>query len=393
MTIADRQKAIMAKSSLIRQMFEKGAQLKAEIGAANVFDFSLGNPNLSPPAEFLKSLEHMVGNEAPGVHGYMPNAGFMETRSAVARFVAQDQQVPITAEEIVMTCGASGGLNIIFHSLLNSGEEVIVPTPCFMEYDFYAANAGGVLKKVPTRADFSLSLDDIEAALGPNTKIVLLNSPNNPTGTVYSADELTALGDMLRRAGAKYGRTLYLVSDEPYRRIIYEGVEVPSIFHHYAESIVATSFSKDLSIPGERIGYVAVNPQLAAKTDLMNALILTNRTLGFVNAPALMQRALPEALNARVDMAAYARKRDLLCRGLSACGYRFIPPAGTFYLFPQSPLVDDRAFVELLQEHHIIAVPGSAFGCPGYFRLAFCVADETITRAIPGFSAAILRRP
>jgi aspartate aminotransferase len=391
MTIADRQKAIMAKSSLIRQMFEKGAKLKAEIGAENVFDFSLGNPNLSPPSEFLKALALTVHNEAPGVHGYMPNAGYLETRRAVAAFVSHDQQVSITAEEIVMTCGAAGGLNIIFHSLLNPGEEVIVPIPYFMEYDFYTDNAGGVLRKVPTRADFSLSLNDIEQAIGPTTKIVLLNSPNNPTGSVYSAEELAALGDVLRRAGNKFGRTIYLVSDEPYRRIVYQGVQVPSIFHHYTESIVSTSFSKDLSIPGERIGYVAVHPQLTARADLLNALIMTNRTLGFVNAPALMQRAVPAALNARVDMAAYARKRDLLCQGLAACGYQFSPPAGTFYLFPKSPLVDDRAFVALLQEQYIVAVPGSAFGCPGYFRLAFCVADETITRAIPGFSAAILR--
>ena len=391
MTIADRQKAIMSKSSLIRQMFEKGARLKAEIGAENVFDFSLGNPNLPPPAEFLKALVRTARNEAPGVHGYMPNAGYAETRSAVARFVARDQQVAISADEIVMTCGAAGGLNIIFHSLLDPGDEVIVPIPYFMEYDFYAANAGGVLKKVPTRADFSLSLNDIEQAIGPRTKIVLLNSPNNPTGQVYAADELRALSEVLRQAGHQYGRTIYLVSDEPYRRIVYEGVAVPSIFHHYTESIFTTSFSKDLSIPGERIGYVAVHPRLAAKADLLNALVLTNRTLGFVNAPALMQRVLPEALSASVDMAAYARKRDLLCQGLAACGYQFVPPAGTFYLFPKSPMADDRAFVELLQEQHIIAVPGSAFGCPGHFRLAFCVTDETITRAIPGFSAAILR--
>ncbi len=391
MSIAERQKAIMAKSSLIRQMFEKGARLKAEIGAENVFDFSLGNPNLPPPAQFLKALARITHDEAPGVHGYMPNAGYLSTRRAVAEFVARDQQVPLQADDIVMTCGAAGGLNIIFRSLLDPGDEVVVPLPYFMEYDFYAANAGGVLKKVPTRSDFSLSLNDIEQAIGPHTKIVLLNSPNNPTGRVYTAGELSELGELLRRASRKYSRTIYLVSDEPYRRIVYAGVEVPSIFRFYEESVLTTSFSKDLSIPGERIGYVAVHPSLSVKADLLNALVLTNRTLGFVNAPALMQRVLPEALNASVDMTAYARKRDLLCQGLKACGYQFVPPDGTFYLFPRSPIADDRAFVEVLQENHIIAVPGSAFGCAGHFRLAFCVADETITRAIPGFSAAILR--
>ncbi len=389
MSIADSVKSIVSKSSLIRQMFEKGAQLKAEHGAENVFDFSIGNPNLAPPAEFKKELVRVAADETPGIHGYMPNTGYLETRQAVADFVSKDQDVQLSAEDIVMTCGAAGGLNVIFRSLLNPGEEVIVPTPYFVEYGFYTANANGILKCVATESDFSLSIENIADALTPETKIVLINSPNNPTGQIYTKENLDELGALLRRASKDFGHTIYLVADDPYRRIVYDGVEVPNIFHHYTESIVTTSFSKDLSIPGERIGYIAVNPEATYKQDILNAMALINRTLGFVNAPALMQRVLPRVIHTQVDMQEYARKRKLLCEGLAEFGYEFITPPGTFYLFPKSPIQDDMTFVAALQEQLIIAVPGIAFGGPGYFRLAFCVDDATITKAMPGFEKAI----
>ncbi|MCP4748283.1 MAG: pyridoxal phosphate-dependent aminotransferase [Desulfobacteraceae bacterium] len=391
MSIADNLKAIMSKSSLIREMFEKGARLKQQHGPENVYDFSIGNPNLPPPAAFLEGLTKVAAIHDQGVHGYMPNTGYLETRQAVADFVNRDQGVELCPDDIIMTCGAAGGLNVIFRSLLNPGEEVIVPSPYFVEYDFYAANANAVLKKAPAKADFSLSISGIESALNPKTKIVLINSPNNPTGQVYSAESLKRLGNLLEKASREFNKTIYLVSDEPYRRIAYQGVEVPSIFSFYKDSIFTTSFSKDLSIPGERIGYIATNPDLTYRQDVLNAMALSNRTLGFVNAPALMQRVLPLCLNASVDMQAYTRKRDLLCQGLSSCGYEFLPPAGTFYVFAKSPIKDDLAFVEALQEERIIAVPGSAFGCPGFFRLAFCVKDDTITRSIPGFRTACQR--
>ena len=318
MSIANSVKAIVSRSSLIRQMFEKGARLKAEHGAENVFDFSIGNPNLAPPATFKQELVRAAADESPGIHGYMPNTGYPETRRAVAEFVSEDQKISLTEQDIVMTCGAAGGLNVIFRSLLNPGEEVLVPAPYFVEYGFYAANANATLKSVPTNPDFSLSIPRIAEALTPATKIVLINSPNNPTGQIYSEQELDELGALLDKAAKQFGHTLYLVADEPYRRIVYDGAPVPSIFNHYKESILTTSFSKDLSIPGERIGYIAVHPDATHRNDILDAMALVNRTLGFVNAPALMQRVLPKVIRSRVDMDVYARNRQQLCDGLAA---------------------------------------------------------------------------
>ncbi len=389
MSIADNIKSIMSKSSLIREMFEKGARLKAEHGAGNVYDFSIGNPNLPPPPEFTRELIRTAAFSETGVHGYMPNTGYPETRRAVADFVSRDQDVDLTAGEIIMTCGAAGALNVIFRSVLNPGDEVIVPAPYFVEYGFYAANAGGVLKTVPTLPDFNLDLNAIAGAITPRTKVVLINSPNNPTGQLYPAESLQRLGDLLCKAGEQHNHTIYLVSDEPYRRIVYDGIRVPGILACYNESIAVTSFSKDLSIPGERIGYLAVHPSATHKADLLNAMALNNRTLGFVNAPALMQRIIPKVLDASVDMSAYAYNRSLLTDGLAQCGYEFITPPGTFYLFPKSPVEDDMAFVAALQDERIITVPGSAFGGPGFFRIAFCVSAKTIENALPGFERVI----
>jgi aspartate aminotransferase len=385
MTISKKIQAVIEKSSWIRKMFEEGARLKALHGAKNVFDFSLGNPNVRPPAAFESALKELITSGEAADHGYMPNTGYPHVRQAVAAAVGKDQEADLTGDEIIMTCGAAGGLNVTFKSLLDPGEEVITPAPYFVEYNTYVDNHGGVLRTVPTRSDFTLDLDALRGAVTDRTKAVLINSPNNPTGQIYSAESLKALGEMMAAEGRRRGRTIYLISDEPYRKIVYDGNRTPSIFTAYPDSIVCSSYSKDLSIPGERIGYIAVNPAATFKQSLLGAMALTNRTLGFVNAPALMQRVVARMEGMSVDVSEYARKRRLLCDGLAECGYKFTTPPGAFYLFPKSPIPDDVAFVQQLQEERILVVPGSGFGGPGHFRISYCVDDDTIVRAMPGF--------
>lgn len=389
MTIAKHISAVLTKSSWIRRMFEEGARLRAAHGAENVFDFSLGNPNLHPPAQFRAALQHAVASAESEGHGYMPNNGYPHVRRSVAEYLSAEQQVSVTADEIVMTCGAAGALNIILKAILDPEDEVITPAPCFVEYGFYAENHGGSLKTVSSKPDFTLDVDAISAAITPRTRAVLINSPNNPTGQVYSRESIVQLGDLLKEKGKELNRVLYLISDEPYRKIVYDGREIPSVFACYAESIVATSYSKDISIPGERIGFAAVNPAASYRGDLLAGMTLANRILGFVNAPALMQRVIPAIQGACVNVSDYARKRDLLCDGLSGCGYEFVLPAGAFYLFPRTPDPDDVKFVQALQKELILTVPGSGFAGPGHFRIAFCVDDETIRNAIPGFRRAM----
>ncbi len=389
MTIAKKIETVLVKSSWIRKMFEEGARLKAEYGEDNVFDFSLGNPNLDPPVSFRAALKERAMTYTGGDHGYMPNAGYPYVREAVAAYLSEEQQVSITADEVIMTCGAAGGLNVILKTLLDPGDEVITPAPGFVEYVFYADNHGGVLKTVSTHPDFTLNTAAISDAVTERTKAVLINSPNNPTGQVYSAESLRELGSILENKGYALNRIIYLISDEPYRKIVYEDTNVPSIFEFYSESILTTSYSKDISIPGERIGYIAVHPQASFKKDLLNGMAFSNRVLGFVNAPALMQHVVASLQGESVDVSAYARKRDLLCDGLAEYGYEFVKPAGAFYLFARSPIEDDVKFVRRLLEENILAVPGSGFNGPGHFRLAFCVDDKTIINAMPGFKRAM----
>ncbi len=391
MTIASRISTIMTKSSWIRKMFEEGARLKAEYGAENVFDFSLGNPNLPPPEKFNQVLRRAVEEEGPGAHGYMPQAGFPQVCRSIADYLSKEQQVDVSASEVIMTCGAAGALNVIFKAILDPEDEVIVPTPCFVEYLFYVENHSGKLKMVPSAPDFTLDLEAVEEAIGPRTKAVLINSPNNPTGQIYSAQSLARLGELLESAGRKFGRTIYLISDEPYRKIIYDDARVPSILKAYKESIIATSYSKDLSIPGERIGFAAICPEATYKQDVIGAMTLTNRILGFVNAPALMQRVVAGLQGVSVDISVYKRKRDLLCQGLAEAGYEFVTPPGAFYLFPKSPIEDDVKFVKALQEERILVVPGSGFAGPGHFRIAFCVDDQTIVNSMEGFKKVLAR--
>lgn len=387
MPIAEKIRDFIGRASWIRRMFEEGRQLKAIYGAENVFDFSLGNPSLEPPPEFTKALIEAAQDNPPGCHVYMPNAGYPETCHAIAEYVSQEQGIKVPPNNVMMTCGAAGALNVIFKTLLNSGEEAILLTPYFAEYYFYVDNSGEKPVLVPTADDFSIDVAAVEQAMTPNTRAVLINSPNNPSGKVYSADNLKALADLLSRKSREYGKPVYLISDEPYKKIVYDGVKVPPIFSLYPNSFIADSYSKSLSLAGERIGYLVAHPEIEKVEEIMGGFILCNRILGFVNAPALMQRVIPKVMGMVCDVNEYKRKRDLLCDGLADCGYQFYKPEGAFYLFPRSLMEDDLQFVRELQKERILTVPGSGFGTPGYFRISYCVADETIMRAMEGFKA------
>ena len=385
MSVSSKIRTSIQKSSWVRKMFEEGTDRKKKYGPENVFDFSLGNPNLEPPAKFGEILRELTSNNESGMHRYMPNAGFVKTREAVAHYLGGINDLSFGFEDIVMTAGAAGAINVVLKTILNPGDEVIIPAPYFMEYNFYVDNYGGITKTVTTNPDFSLDLSAIERDINSNTKAVLINNPNNPTGKVYREEELIQLGELLERYSKRHGEPIYLISDEPYSKIIYNGLKFSSIFNVYKESFVVTSFSKDISLPGERIGYIAVHPHMADKDIIIEGLGMCNRILGFVNAPALMQRMIPFLLEDSVDMGLYRQKRDLLCAGLDSAGYRFAMPEGTFYLFPETPIPDDVEFVRSLQEENILTVPGAGFRGPGYFRIAFCVENDTIERALPGF--------
>jgi aspartate aminotransferase len=327
--------------------------------------------------------------EIAGKHMYMPNAGYPETRAAVAAAVSAAKGVALSADQVVMTCGAGGALNAILKTILDPGEEVIVPSPFFVEYRFYVDNAGGEVRIVPTREDFSLDLEAIRGAITAKTKAVLINSPNNPTGKIYDEAAIRGLADLLTQAGRSLNREIYLISDEPYSEIVYDGAKVPSVLKAYPHCFIASSYSKSLSLPGERIGYIAVNPAIAGLAEVMGGLVLCNRILGFVNAPALMQRAVTVLQDVKVDVAMYRRKRDLLCDGLASVGYPVVKPEGAFYLFLPTPIPDDVRFAAALQERRILTVPGSGFFGPGHIRIAYCVDDETILGAIEGFGEVL----
>lgn len=391
MAVSEKMKLFAAKSSWIRKMFEEGARMKAAHGAKNVCDFSLGNPDAPPPAQYNEVIQEIIKDTSPGVHSYMPNGGYPWVREAIAGRMSAEQQIAISNGDMLMTCGAAGGLNIVLKAILNPGDEVIILAPYFVEYGFYIDNHGGVAKVVNTDEEFNLDLEAIEAAISEKTKAIIINSPNNPCGQVYSAEALWALGELLTLANDRLDNTIYLIADEPYRKIIYDGHEVPSIFTAYRNSIVVSSYSKDLSLPGERIGYLAVHPEIDEKASLLDALTLANRILGFVNAPALMQRVVAELQDASVDISLYAKRKELICTILSDAGYDFTPPKGAFYVFPKTPLADDVRFVALLLEEKILTVPGIGFGSPGHMRIAFCVPDEVIARSAEGFKRAIVK--
>jgi aspartate aminotransferase len=389
MAIAKKIHGFMTQSSFIRKMFEEGIRLKRQYGAENVFDFSLGNPNIAPPEAVKARLCELASADIPGKHMYMPNAGYPETRAAVAAEICESRGVALTADQIVMTCGAGGALNVILKTILDPGDEVIMPAPFFVEYRFYADNAGGVSVVIPPREDFSLDLAAIRQAVTEKTKAVLINSPNNPTGKVFDEASIRGLAALLIEKGRELKREIFLISDEPYSEIVYDGLKLPSVMKAYPHSFIASSYSKSLSLPGERIGYIAANPAMAGLGEVMEGLALCNRILGFVNAPSLMQRAIAGLQGVRVDVEAYRRKRDLLCDGLASVGYPVVKPEGAFYLFLTTPIADDVLFADALRKRRILTVPGSGFCGPGHIRIAYCVDDATILGAIEGFGEVL----
>ncbi len=391
MAISDSTRELMKSSSWVRAMFEVGIRLKREHGAENVFDFSLGNPDLDPPPEFHSEIRRIIDEYVPGTHGYMPNGGYPHVREAIARHVSAEYGVSMPGSNIIMSCGAGGALNVIFKSILNQGDTVVTCTPFFMEYRAYVANHGGELLLVDGKPDFDLDITGLESAIDKRTAAVIINMPNNPSGKLYPESTIRELGAMLKRKSADTGRTIYLVSDEPYRRIVYNEKPVPSIFRFYPESIVASSYSKELSIAGERIGWIAVGPDVSEAEELLSALVICTRILGFVNAPALMQRVVGRLPGHGVDITPYVRRKNLICGGLEKMGYEFTEPDGTFYLFPKAPGGDDMVFIQALQEELVLTVPGRGFGTPGYFRIAYCVDEGIIERALPAFERVIKR--
>ena len=366
----------------------RGIALKQQYGEDKVFDLSLGNPVVEPPPQFHQELRRLMESPIKGMHRYMPNAGYPETRDAVAAGLRAETGIPFSSGEIVMTCGAAGGLNVVLKTILNPDEEVVFFAPYFVEYGYYTDNHGGVPVIAPTDESFQPDLAALEGLITSRTKAVIINSPNNPSGAVYSPELLKGLGELLLRKEAQHGTEIFLISDEPYRRIIYDGLTYPQVFLQYENSIVVHSHAKDLALPGERIGYIAVNPAYEARAELVDGLTLCNRILGFVNAPALMQHAIRALQGVSVDATDYQRKRDYLYCRLTEMGYSIFKPQGAFYLFPRSPSEDDVAFVAELQRWNVLTVPGRGFGSPGYFRISYCLEDRVLEGAMEGFAEA-----
>lgn len=378
----------MKSASWIREMFERGRRLKAELGDENVFDFSLGNPNGIPPEAFFRALRDTAAETRPELHRYMPNAGFDETRAAVARFVAREYGIDIDGSGVLLTAGAAGGLNVAMRAICDPGDEVIVLAPYFPEYRFYIEHAGAMMVVVQTDEQFQPDAAAIEAAITPRTRAIIVNTPNNPSGAVFSESRCRELAAALLRKDS-VEQPIYVVTDDPYRRIVYDADRCPTPAAHYPRTIIVSSYSKDLSIPGERAGYVVVPPSVPERAALLGAMTMLNRTLGFVNMPAFMQRVVARCADACCDLEFYRGNRDLLCDALREYGYQLTTPGGALYAFPKTPGGDDVEFVEALLRHRILAVPGRGFGRPGHMRLSFCVDRATIQRALPGFKAAI----
>ena len=391
MAVAQEIKARMEAGSWIRRIFEEGAALQQKYGPENVFDLSIGNPVLDPPQRFYDELRALADDPLPGMHRYMPNAGYPETRTQVANQLSVETGLEFGADDVVMTCGAGGALNIVFKALLDPGDEVIVFAPHFPEYGSYVDNHGGSLVTVPAAEGFLPDLEAFEESITGRTKAILVCSPGNPTGVLYSPETLKGLAAVIAAKERELDREIFLVSDEPYRRLLYDGLEYPHVFQFHERTIVATSHSKDLGLAGERIGFVTVNPGYDAAAEVIDGLIYSIRVLGFVNAPALMQRVVARMQSATVDVPAYQRKRDFLYGKLTELGYEVTRPHGAFFMFPKSPCEDEIEFISELQKHRVLVVPGRGFGMPGYFRLSYSVSDETLEGSIPGFKAAIER--
>ena len=387
--IADKMKALVKNSSAIRAMFEEGKIMAAKYGAENVYDFSLGNPNVPAPVQVKEAIIEEAEREDPIVlHGYMSNAGYEDVRQAVAESINKKFDTAFSAKNIIMTVGAAGGLNVILKTLLNPGDEVIAIAPYFGEYNSYVSNFDGKLVVVsPNTETFQPNLTELEEKLTARTKAVIVNSPNNPTGVIYSEETIQAMAEILRKKQKEFGTDIYLISDEPYRELAYDGAEVPYLTKYYENAIIGYSFSKSLSLPGERIGYLVIPDEAADSEDVISAAGTATRILGCVNAPSLMQKAVAKCLDAQADVPYYDRNREDLYNGLKEMGFECIKPQGAFYLFMKSPVADEKVFCEAAKKQHILIVPGSSFACPGYVRIAYCVAHETIINSMPGFKA------
>ena len=385
--IADKMVGLVNNNSAIRMMFEEGKRLAAQYGAENVYEFSLGNPNVPAPASLNKAIKEILDEEeSTFVHGYMSNAGYEDVRETVAQSLNRRFGTSFTHNNIIMTVGAAGGLNSALKAIVNPGDEIVTFAPYFLEYRAYVNNYDGVLVEVsPDTATFQPNIEEFEKKLTSKTKAVIINNPNNPTGVVYSEETIKKLVAVMEAKQKEYGTEIYLISDEPYRELAYDGVEVPYLTKYYANTIVGYSFSKSLSLPGERIGYLVIPSEMPDYKNVFAAASIATRVLGFVNAPSLMQRAVARVIDEQTDIAYYNRNRELLYNSLTEYGFECVKPEGAFYLFVKSPVTDEKEFVNKAKEHNILIVPGSSFACPGYVRIAYCVAYETIERSLNSF--------
>ena len=385
--ISEKMKPYVKNNSAIRMMFEEGNRLRAKYGADKVFDFSLGNPSVPAPDSVREAIIELVNTTDPTVlHGYMSNAGFEDVRQTIAESLNRRFDTKFSAKNLIMTVGAASGLNVILKTILNPGEEVIVFAPYFLEYGAYVRNYDGVLVEIsPDTTTFQPNLAEFEQRITPKTRAVIVNTPHNPTGVVYSEETIKKLSAILEAKQKEFGTVIYLISDEPYRELAYDGVEVPYLTKYYNNTVVGYSYSKSLSLPGERIGYLVIPDEADGSEELISATTIANRTLGCVNAPSLIQKVVAKCVDAKTDLAAYDKNRQALYNGLKECGFECIKPQGAFYLFVKSPVEDEKAFCEAGKKYNILMVPGSSFACPGYVRLAYCVSYETIVNSLPEF--------
>lgn len=386
--ISKKMMGFISNSSLIRAMFEEGKRLSEIHGEDNVFDFSLGSPNVEPPEEIKNNIISILSEEQPNlIHGYMNNSGYIDVRQKIASHLSTLYKVDLNEKNIIMTCGAAGGLNVLLKTLLDEDDEVITFVPYFLEYKNYVSNYGG--KLVPVLTDLNTFLPDmklLEAAITAKTKAVIINTPNNPTGVIYPTQVIEQLADVLEKKQAEYGTDIYLVSDEPYRELNYDGVEIPYVLSHYKNAFVCYSYSKSLSLPGERIGYIVVGGDMSDFSNTIQGLNVANRILGFVNAPSLFQRVIARSLNSEVDLTVYKKNRDLLYNHLIGLGFTCAKPDGAFYLFPKSPIEDDLKFAEEAKKFNLLFVPGRAFDAPGYFRLSYCIDPKKVQKSLDAFT-------
>lgn len=385
--ISEKMKPYVKNNSAIRMMFEEGNRLRAKYGADKVFDFSLGNPSVPAPDSVREAIIELVNTTDPTVlHGYMSNAGFEDVRQTIAESLNRRFDTKFSAKNLIMTVGAASGLNVVLKTILNPGEEVIVFAPYFLEYGAYVRNYDGILVEIsPDTTTFQLNLAEFEQRITPKTRAVIVNTPHNPTGVVYSEETIKKLSAILEAKQKEFGTVIYLISDEPYRELAYDGVEVPYLTKYYNNTVVGYSYSKSLSLPGERIGYLVIPDDADGSEELISAATIANRTLGCVNAPSLIQKVVAKCVDAKTDLAAYDKNRQALYNGLKECGFECIKPQGAFYLFVKSPVEDEKAFCEAGKKYNILMVPGSSFACPGYVRLAYCVSYETIVNSLPEF--------